>query len=102
LPVVGNFWHLGIRQAHLRDAEAWREATQLIAQFGEQALAQALLRSLGALEVGNTSESDLWHRIAIAVQEVKRTKPDGEDINSSGQAPEMLDNPDQTIVVADQ
>jgi hypothetical protein len=74
----------------------WCGATQLIEQFGEQAAIQALVRAQGALELGNTSDYELWQRIAIAVHELKRTKPnDSEAINSPAPASKMLDHLDQ-------
>jgi len=98
--MVGNFWHFGITPPHPSDAEVRCGAIQLIEQFGEQAAIQALLRSQGALELGNTSDHELWQRIAIAVQEFKRTKPNGgEAINSPTLASRILDHLDQTIPV---
>jgi hypothetical protein len=98
--MVGNFWHFGITTPPPSDAEVWCGANQLIEQFGEQAAMQALLRAQGALELGNTSNYELWQRIAIAVQELKRTKPNGgEAINSAALASRMLDHLDQTIPV---
>jgi hypothetical protein len=77
--MVGNFWHFGIIPPPPSDAEVLCGATQLIEQFGEQAATQALLRCQDALELGNTSSYELWQRIAIAVQELKRTKPNGDE-----------------------
>jgi len=98
--MVGNFWHFGITPPHPSDAEVRCGARQLIEQFGEQAAIQALLRGQGALELGNTSDYELWQRISLAVQEVKRTKANGgEAINSPALASGMLDHLDQTIPV---
>ena len=94
--MVGNFWHFGVTPPPPSDVEVWCGATQLIEQFGEEAAIQALVRAQGALELGNTSNYELWQRIAIAVQELKRTKPnDGEAINSPAPESKMLDHLDQ-------
>jgi hypothetical protein len=100
LPMVGNFWHFGITPPHPSDAEVWFGATQLIERFDEQAAIQALLRGQTALELGNTSDYELWQRIGIAVQRLKRTKPNGgNDMNSPGPVSEMLDHLNPAIAV---
>jgi hypothetical protein len=67
---------------YVEDIEVWRAAQQVINQYPEEPELAAPQRADAAYEVGDMFNFELWRRVAKAVRELVRTKPeDGKAIN---------------------
>ena len=66
----------------MNDADIWRTAREMIQQYGAEAQLRARARADTARENGIPEGYDEWMRVAEAVAELERKKPDaGEPVN---------------------
>ena len=76
---MDDFWeeNFGISPRAVNDADVWRAAHQMLKLFPDQdASLAAAQRADKGLEMGDMFNFDLWSRIAKAVQELEKAKPD--------------------------
>ena len=66
----------------MNDADIWRMAHEMIQQYGAEAETRARARAEKLLEFGIPEGSEEWKRVADAIGELVRKKPDaGEKLN---------------------
>jgi hypothetical protein len=66
----------------MNEADIWRTAKEMIQQYGAEAQMRARLRAEQLLEYGIEDGSKEWARVADAIAELDRKKPeDGEKVN---------------------
>jgi hypothetical protein len=78
LPVsLSNFSRLP-----MNEADIWRTAKEMIQQYGAEAQIRARLRAEILLEYGIPEGAEEWMRVAEAIAELDRKKPEaGEKVN---------------------
>jgi hypothetical protein len=80
-----NFWqeNYGIAPQPVDDLTVWRAAKQMIKMFGDSDPANmAAQRAEIARQIGDMFNFDLWGRVANAVKELLKQKPDSpKDLN---------------------
>lgn len=57
------------------EIEVWRAAAQMVRMFGDDAEIMACQRADGAIDQGDAFNEKLWTRVAAAVKELQRQKP---------------------------
>jgi len=63
----------------MNEADIWRTAREMIEQYGADARTRALQRAEKLLEYGIPEGCEEWTRVAEAIAELERTKPDAGD-----------------------
>jgi hypothetical protein len=63
----------------MNEADIWRTAREMIEQYGADARTRALQRAEKLLEYGIPEGCEEWTRVAEAITELERTKPDAGD-----------------------
>ena len=63
----------------MNEADIWRAAREMIEQYGADARTRALQRAEKLLEYGIPEGCEEWTRVAEAIAELERTKPDAGD-----------------------
>jgi len=61
----------------ISDLDIWRTASLMVKRYGDTAALEAGQRADKLLEEGDTMGQAVWLRIASAIEELQREKPDG-------------------------
>ena len=62
----------------LSELDIWRAAAAMVKHFGDGAALEAAQRADRLLDEGDTVGLAVWLRIARAIEELQRDKPDGQ------------------------